>query len=295
MSVSSMTGFARVEGAESGFSWAWEIKSVNARSLDIRVRLPAGMDSIESELRSLVPKRLMRGNIFANLTLNKTSNSHDISINTDVLRNLIEIAKQFSKTHNVPLLGLDGLLSIRGVIEVKEEEETKQQKKELEDIILVGLGKALDQLVKSRYDEGENLRVSVENHLNCIEQYVEEACNIVSTQQSFFSERLLRQVKSLSDAMPALTEERLVQEATLLAVRADINEELDRLSAHIQGARELILNGSPLGRKLDFLCQEFNRETNTICSKSSNLDLTRVGLGLKASIEQMREQIQNLE
>ncbi len=295
MSVSSMTGFARVEGAESGFSWAWEIKSVNARSLDIRVRLPAGMDSIESELRSLVPKRLMRGNIFANLTLNKTSNSHDISINTDVLGNLIEIAKQFSKTHNVPLLGLDGLLSIRGVIEVKEEEETKQQKKELEDIILVGLGKALDQLVKSRYDEGENLRVSVENHLNCIEQYVEEACNIVSTQQSFFSERLLRQVKSLSDAMPALTEERLVQEATLLAVRADITEELDRLSAHIQGARELILNGSPLGRKLDFLCQEFNRETNTICSKSSNLDLTRVGLGLKASIEQMREQIQNLE
>ena len=295
MSVSSMTGFARVEGAESGFSWAWEIKSVNARSLDIRVRLPAGMDSIESELRSLVPKRLMRGNIFANLTLNKTSNSHDISINTDVLGNLIEIAKQFSKTHNVPLLGLDGLLSIRGVIEVKEEEETKQQKKELEDIILVGLGKALDQLVKSRYDEGENLRVSVENHLNCIEQYVGEACNIVSTQQSFFSERLLRQVKSLSDAMPALTEERLVQEATLLAVRADINEELDRLSAHIQGARELILNGSPLGRKLDFLCQEFNRETNTICSKSSNLDLTRVGLGLKASIEQMREQIQNLE
>jgi len=295
VSVSSMTGFARVEGAESGFSWAWEIKSVNARSLDIRVRLPAGMDSIESELRSLVPKRLMRGNIFANLTLNKTSNSHDISINTDVLGNLIEIAKQFSKTHNVPLLGLDGLLSIRGVIEVKEEEETKQQKKELEDIILVGLGKALDQLVKSRYDEGENLRVSVENHLNCIEQYVEEACNIVSTQQSFFSERLLRQVKSLSDAMPALTEERLVQEATLLAVRADITEELDRLSAHIQGARELILNGSPLGRKLDFLCQEFNRETNTICSKSSNLDLTRVGLGLKASIEQMREQIQNLE
>ena len=295
MSVSSMTGFARVEGAESGFSWAWEIKSVNARSLDIRVRLPAGMDSIESELRSLVPKRLMRGNIFANLTLNKTSNSHDISINTDVLGNLIKIAKQFSKTHNVPLLGLDGLLSIRGVIEVKEEEETKQQKKELEDIILVGLGKALDQLVKSRYDEGENLRVSVENHLNCIEQYVGEACNIVSTQQSFFSERLLRQVKSLSDAMPALTEERLVQEATLLAVRADINEELDRLSAHIQGARELILNGSPLGRKLDFLCQEFNRETNTICSKSSNLDLTRVGLGLKASIEQMREQIQNLE
>ena len=290
-----MTGFARVEGAESGFSWAWEIKSVNARSLDIRVRLPAGMDSIESELRSLVPKRLMRGNIFANLTLNKTSNSQDISINTDVLGNLIEIAKQFSKTHNVPLLGLDGLLSIRGVIEVKEEEETKQQKKELEDIILVGLGKALDQLVKSRYDEGENLRVSVENHLNCIEQYVGEACNIVSTQQSFFSERLLRQVKSLSDAMPALTEERLVQEATLLAVRADINEELDRLSAHIQGARELILNGSPLGRKLDFLCQEFNRETNTICSKSSNLDLTRVGLGLKASIEQMREQIQNLE
>ena len=295
MSVSSMTGFARVEGAESGFSWAWEIKSVNARSLDIRVRLPAGMDSIESELRSLVPKRLMRGNIFANLTLNKTSNSHDISINTDVLGNLIKIAKQFSKTHNVPLLGLDGLLSIRGVIEVKEEEETKQQKKELEDIILVGLGKALDQLVKSRYDEGEILRVSVENHLNCIEQYVGEACNIVSTQQSFFSERLLRQVKSLSDAMPALTEERLVQEATLLAVRADINEELDRLSAHIQGARELILNGSPLGRKLDFLCQEFNRETNTICSKSSNLDLTRVGLGLKASIEQMREQIQNLE
>ena len=295
MSVSSMTGFARVEGAESGFSWAWELKSVNARSLDIRVRLPAGMDSIESELRSLVQKRLMRGNIFANLILNKTSNNHEISINTEVLGNLIEIAKQFSKTHNVPLSGFDGFLSIRGVIEVKEEEETEQQKKELQDIILVGLGRALDQLVKSRYDEGKSLRVSLENHLNCIEQYVEEACNIVSTQQSFFTERLLRQVKSLFDEVPALTEERLMQEVTLLVVKADINEELDRLSAHIQGARELILNGSPLGRKLDFLCQEFNREANTICSKSSNLDLTRVGLGLKASIEQMREQVQNLE
>jgi len=290
-----MTGFARVEGAESGFSWAWELKSVNARSLDIRVRLPAGMDSIESELRSLVQKRLMRGNIFANLTLNKTSNSHEISINTEVLGKLIEIAKQFSKTHNVPLSGFDGFLSIRGVIEVKEEEETEQQKKELQDIILLGLGRALDQLVKSRYDEGKSLRVSLENHLNCIEQYVEEACNIVSTQQSFFTERLLRQVKSLFDEVPALTEERLMQEVTLLVVKADINEELDRLSAHIQGARELILNGSPLGRKLDFLCQEFNREANTICSKSSNLDLTRVGLGLKASIEQMREQVQNLE
>ena len=153
----------------------------------------------------------------------------------------------------------------------------------------------MDQLVKSRYDEGKSLRVSLENHLNCIEQYVEEACNIVSTQQSFFTERLLRQVKSLFDEVPALTEERLMQEVTLLVVKADINEELDRLSAHIQGARELILNGSPLGRKLDFLCQEFNREANTICSKSSNLDLTRVGLGLKASIEQMREQVQNLE
>ena len=295
MSVSSMTGFARVEGAESGFSWAWELKSVNARSLDIRVRLPAGMDSIESKLRSLLQKRLMRGNIFANLILNKTSNNHEISINTEVLGNLIEIAKQFSKTHNVPLSGFDGFLSIRGVIEVKEEEETEQQKKELQDIILLGLGRALDQLVKSRYDEGKSLRVSLENHLNCIEQYVEEACNIVSTQQSFFTERLLRQVKSLFDEVPALTEERLMQEVTLLVVKADINEELDRLSAHIQGARELILNGSPLGRKLDFLCQEFNREANTICSKSSNLDLTRVGLGLKASIEQMREQVQNLE
>jgi len=290
-----MTGFARVEGAESGFSWAWELKSVNARSLDIRVRLPTGMDSIEAELRSLVPKRLVRGNIFANLTLNKTSNGHEISINTEVLEKLIEIAKQLSKTHNVPLLGFDGFLSIRGVIEVKEEEETKQQINESEKIILVGLERALDELVKSRYDEGESLKVSVEHHLDCIEQYVEKACNIVSTQQSFFTERLLRQVRSLSDEVPALTEERLAQEVTLLAVKADIKEELDRLSAHIQGARELILNGSPLGRKLDFLCQEFNREANTICSKSSNLDLTRVGLDLKTSTEQMREQIQNLE
>ena len=153
----------------------------------------------------------------------------------------------------------------------------------------------MGELVKSRHDEGGSLKVSVENHLDCIEHYVEEACNIVSTQKSFFTERLLQQVKSLSDEVPALTEERLVQEVTLLAVKADINEELDRLSAHIQGARELILKGSPLGRKLDFLCQEFNREANTICSKSSNLDLTRLGLDLKASIEQMREQIQNLE
>ena len=289
-----MTGFARVEGAESDFSWVWELKSVNARSLDIKLRLPAGMECMETKLKGLLANKLSRGNIFGSLTLNKTIKGQDVTINTPVLEKLINVGKEISVTHSIPSPNVDGLLSIRGIIEIREL-ESEEQRKAIENVSLRELKKAINQLVKRRADEGEHLYSSVVNHLNCIERFIKNACEITSTQRELLQERLMKKIQSLNFENPELSEERLAQEVTILVVKADVQEELDRLSAHIKGARVLLREGSPLGRKLDFLCQEFNREANTICSKSSNLDLTRVGLDLKASIEQMREQVQNIE
>tara|TARA_B100000676_G_scaffold312180_1_gene385151 strand:+ start:650 stop:1519 length:870 start_codon:yes stop_codon:yes gene_type:complete len=289
-----MTGFARVEGVESDFSWVWELRSVNARSLDIKLRLPAGMECMETKLKGLLANKLSRGNIFGSLILKKTINGQDVKINTPVLEKLIKVGKKISATHNIPSPNVDGLLSIKGIIEIKDV-ESDEQRKTIENVSLQELKKAIDQLVKSRADEGKNLHVSIEAHLDCIERFIENACEITSTQRGLLQERLMKKIQSLHIENPELSEERLAQEVTILAVKADVQEELDRLSAHIEGARVLLREGSPLGRKLDFLCQEFNREANTICSKSSNLDLTRIGLDLKASIEQMREQVQNIE
>ncbi|MBS40784.1 MAG: YicC family protein [Rhodospirillales bacterium] len=289
-----MTGFARVEGTESDFSWVWELRSVNARSLDIKLRLPAGMECMETKLKGLLANKLSRGNIFGSLTLNKTKNGQDVTINIPVLEKLIKVGKEISATHNIPSPNVDGFLSIRGIVEIREL-ESKEQRKAIENVSLRELEKAINQLVKSRAYEGKNLHANVVGHLDCIEGFIKNACEITSTQRGVLQERLMKKIQSLNFENPELSDERLAQEVAILAVKADVQEELDRLSAHIKGARLLLREGSPLGRKLDFLCQEFNREANTICSKSSNLDLTRVGLDLKASIDQMREQVQNIE
>ncbi len=186
-------------------------------------------------------------------------------------------------------------MAIRGVLEVRDEEENDQRLKNIEIAILEGLSKGLDELVKNRYAEGERLVVSIGRHLDEIDSLIAEAFSIDEAQPAVILKRMREQINSLANELPALTEERLAQEAAILAVKADIREELDRISAHVEGGRELIESGSPVGRKLDFLCQEFNREANTVCSKSSDLNLTRLGLQLKAVIERLREQIQNIE
>jgi len=290
-----MTGFARIDGAEDGYNWVWELRSVNSRSLDVRLRLPNGMDHIEAGLRKIIAERLTRGNISVSLTLQKPPSRQEVLINSEVLNQILDLSKKLSEAHNFSPPSVDGLLTIRGVLEVRDEEENDQQRKILEKAVLDAFAKALDELVQNRYAEGERLAVSVGRHLNEIDSYITEASSIDEVQPAVIVKRLREQINSLANELPALTEDRLAQEAAILAVKSDIREELDRLSAHVEGGRELIEGGSPVGRKLDFLCQEFNREANTVCSKSSALKLTRVGLELKAAIERLREQIQNIE
>ena len=290
-----MTGFARIDGAEDGYNWVWELRSVNSRSLDVRLRLPNGMEHIETGARNMVSEQLTRGNVSVSLTLQKPPSRQEVLIKSEVLNQILQISKKLSEDHNVSPPSVDGLLAIRGVLEVRDEEENDQQLKNIEIAIFEGLSKGLDELVKNRYAEGERLVVSIGRHLDEIESLIAEASSIDEAQPAVILKRMREKINSLANELPALTEERLAQEAAILAVKADIREELDRISAHVEGGRELIESGSPVGRKLDFLCQEFNREANTVCSKSSDLNLTRLGLQLKAVIERLREQIQNIE
>lgn len=290
-----MTGFSRVEGTEDGYSWVWELRSVNARSLDIRLRIPSGMDRLEAEFRKAVAEQLNRGNVLASLTVMRPPRKQEVSINSEILNQVLTASDELSKSDNVSPPSVDGLLAVRGVLEVQEEEETEEQQQKLDADVIAAFSKAITELVENRVAEGERLALTINGHLDEIESCVEEAAGIAAAQPAAITKRMREQVKVLASEVPALTEERLAQEVAVLAVKADIREELDRLSAHVEGARELLNGGSPVGRKLDFLCQEFNREANTVCSKSSDLDLTRVGLELKAVIERLREQIQNIE
>jgi len=290
-----MTGFSRVEGTEDGYSWAWELRSVNARSLDIRLRLPSGMDRLEAGFRKAVSEQINRGNVSATLTVTRPARKQEVSINSEILDQVMAISNELSSSENVSPPSVDGLLAVRGVLEVQEEEETEDQKNRLDSEVAAAFANAITGLFDNRIAEGERLAITINAHLDEIERCVQEAAGIAAAHPASIAKRMREQVRALASEVPALTEERLAQEVALLAVKADIREELDRLAAHVEGARELLAEGSPVGRKLDFLCQEFNREANTVCSKSSDLDLTRVGLELKAVIERLREQIQNIE
>jgi uncharacterized protein (TIGR00255 family) len=290
-----MTGFSRVEGTEDGYSWAWELRSVNARSLDVRLRVPSGMDRLEAGFRKAIADQINRGNVSATLIVSRPPRKQEVSVNSEILDQLLTLSSKLSNLENVSPPSVDGLLTVRGVLEVQEEEETTKQQGKLDGEVVAAFAQATTELVENRIAEGERLAITINGHLDEIDRCVQAAASIVAAQPAAIAKRMREQVRALAAEVPALTEERLAQEVALLAVKADIREELDRLAAHVEGARELLAGGSPVGRKLDFLCQEFNREANTVCSKSSDLNLTRVGLELKAVIERLREQIQNIE
>jgi len=290
-----MTGFSRVEGTEDGYSWAWELRSVNARSLDVRLRVPSGMDRLEAGFRKAIADQINRGNVSATLIVTRPPRKQEVSVNSEILDQLLTLSSKLSNLENVSPPSVDGLLTVRGVLEVQEEEETTEQQGKLDGEVVAAFAQATTELVENRIAEGERLAITINGHLDEIDRCVQAAASIVAAQPAAIAKRMREQVRALAAEVPALTEERLAQEVALLAVKADIREELDRLAAHVEGARELLAGGSPVGRKLDFLCQEFNREANTVCSKSSDLNLTRVGLELKAVIERLHEQIQNIE
>jgi uncharacterized protein (TIGR00255 family) len=293
-----MTGFARAEGSQDGFSWVWELKSVNGKSLDLRLRLPPGFDHIEPQLRSSLAAQLKRGNVSANLSVVQAKPSGGgIRVNREALGQILALVEELSGNTAAAAPRLDGLLGLRGILESAEDEltETSELRERRSASVLASWETALAQLVKARESEGARLAAVLRERLDEIAGLAHAAEHSAATQPAALKERLRALVAALLEASSSLPEERLAQEAAVLVARADVREELDRLRAHLAAAGELLGEGAMIGRRFDFLCQEFNREANTLCSKSADVELTRIGLALKAAIEQLREQIQNIE
>jgi uncharacterized protein (TIGR00255 family) len=292
-----MTGFARTEGSLDGFSWAWELKSVNSKTLDLRLRLPPGLDHLEPQLRTSLAARLKRGNVSANLSVQRAATAGGgIQVNRAALDQILALVDELAGHTAAAAPRLDGLLGLRGVLESAEEAvETTEIREARSAAVLASWATALQQLVAVREAEGIRLAANLRERLGEIAGFAGAAERSAAAQPPALRERLRTLVAALLDASPALPEERLAQEAALLVAKADIREELDRLKAHLAAADDLLREGAAIGRRFDFLCQEFNREANTLCSKSADIDLTRIGLGLKAAIEQLREQVQNIE
>jgi uncharacterized protein (TIGR00255 family) len=291
-----MTGFARASGAEGAYGWAWEVRSVNGRSLDVRSRLPAGLENLEAPVRSEAAKRFNRGNISTTLTLERREGGAQLRLNRAALDQLISLASEYKGHGGVAPAQLDGLLAVRGVVEIIESgSESDAERTAREAAILASLGRALDELAIARGQEGRALAATLTAHLDEIEALVTTAAANAATQPAGIRARLQAQIAELIGAETPVAPERLAQEVAMMATRADVREELDRLRAHIAAARALIGEGGPVGRRIDFLSQEFNREANTLCSKSTDIELTRTGLALKAVIDRLREQAANIE
>jgi uncharacterized protein (TIGR00255 family) len=295
VAVFSMTGFARSEGACGETHWAWEVKSVNGRTLEVRCRLPQRMDWLEPIARDAATARLRRGHVGIALNFNRAETLLDLRVNEGLLEKLLAVAADAAADGRAAPPRIDGLLGLRGVVEtvVPEEDETAREARD--EALVSSLHDALDELSVARRAEGAQIEIALRNQLDEIETLTERAAAAPALAPEAIKARLAEKLAALLDENAGLPEEKIAQEAALLALKADVREELDRLRAHLVGARELLDDGEAVGRKLDFLCQEFNREANTLCSKSNDLALTRSGLDLKAVIDQFREQIQNVE
>ena len=295
MTLKSMTGFARTDGVHGDTSWFWEVRSVNGRSLDLRLRLPAGLERLEAGARSLCQEKLARGNCTVSLGIRRDAGQTEIKLNEAALAQARAVAERAQGLTDLKGVRLDTLLNMRGVVETAEPEESEEQQAALGHALLAGLAAALDQLVAARAAEGKRLQEVIEKQLAAIDGLIACAASAAARQPQLLGERIREQVARLTDTGVALEPERLHQEALLLAAKADIQEELDRLRSHVASANELMASSQPVGRKLEFLSQEFNREANTICSKAADIEISRTGIELKTVIDQLREQVQNIE
>jgi uncharacterized protein (TIGR00255 family) len=294
MTIRSMTGFARIEGARGPARWHWEIRSVNGRGLDLRLRLPPGLDSLEPRLREVAQKRLARGNVSANLTLVREAATGAIRLNEAVLMQVVAAADRARELTGSAPASLESLLAVRGVLEVAETTDLADDH-DLAKQLVAAFERALLALVEARATEGRRLAAVLADQLVQIETLTATAASSPARSPDAIRERLAEQVSRLLEASSALDLARLHQEAALIATKADIEEEVQRLGSHVAAARELLEGSEPVGRKLEFLAQEFNREANTLCSKANAPEITRAGLALKAIIDQLREQVQNIE
>jgi uncharacterized protein (TIGR00255 family) len=292
--IASMTGFARSEGTIDGIAWAWELRSVNGRTLELRFRLPNGWDGREAGWRELAGKSLKRGNVTANLTIKRPSETR-LELDPLALEQVLKIATDLHRRiPGSPPPSPDALLSLPGVLRQAQADAQEERDAVAVDVQAGFIG-ALDGLVDSRRAEGARLAAVLTQHLRDIAALCADAAVQAAGQPAAQRARLLENLQALLREAPGLSEDRIGQEVALLASRSDVREELDRLNSHIAAAHDLLKEGANIGRKLDFLIQEFNREANTLCSKSATAALTATGLKLKAAIEQLREQVQNIE
>jgi uncharacterized protein (TIGR00255 family) len=295
MTLSSMTGFARSQGQSASYAWTWEVKSVNAKSLDLRLRLPPGWDALEVPVRKRTAERLARGALQAALSIAREGIAPVVRVNEGVLEAVLATLQKLAGRVVAEPARLDGILGVKGVIEVVDAQEREDERRSAEAAVLTGFEAALADLAQMRRHEGEVLGRVLEQRLSEIVALAARADAAPGRRPEAIKQRLSEQVAALVETGTRLDADRLYQEAILLAAKADVREELDRLRAHVEQARKLIAGGGAVGRRLDFLAQELNRESNTLCAKSNDVELTNIGLELKTVVEQFREQVQNLE
>jgi uncharacterized protein (TIGR00255 family) len=295
MALSSMTGFARGHGVSGPYAWAWEIKSVNGKGLDVRLRTPAGWDAVEIPVRARAAETLSRGSVQAMLTVQRSGAAPTVRVNTPVLDAILSAMREFGAKIKTSPPSLDGLLALKGVIEVTDAEENETERRAAEAAVIAGFAAGLASLAEMRRSEGAALARVLAARLDEIATLVERAEQAPGRRPEAIRARLAEQVATLLEQSERLDPDRLHQEAIMIATKADVREELDRLTAHVEQARRLIAEGGPIGRRLDFLAQELNREANTLCAKANDVELTNIGLELKAAVEQFREQVQNVE
>jgi uncharacterized protein (TIGR00255 family) len=291
--IASMTGFARAQGQDGKRQWVWEARSVNGKGFDVRCRLPGGLDGVEFAAREAAAKRFKRGNINISLNVARIGEAASLRLNEELLARLVDLAAEWRDKLDAPPPRIESLMAIKGVVESVEEEQGGDE--EFEKALLTSFDETMKGLATARSEEGARLKTLVAGQLDAIAALAEASEKSAALKPEAIRERLKTRIAEIVGAEPSLSEDRLLQEAALLAAKGDVREELDRLKAHIAAARTMLAQGGAVGRRFDFLCQEFNREANTLCSKSGDLELTRIGLELKAVIEQMREQIQNIE
>ncbi|MGK9050013.1 YicC/YloC family endoribonuclease [Neorhizobium petrolearium] len=295
MTLQSMTGFARSEGSSGRNRFAWELRSVNGKGLDIRLRLPSGLERLEPDVRRLISEKFSRGNLQATLSLTVTETKVEAVLNREALAAVLALREELGDLVDPSPLRLDTLLGIRGLVDIREPEEDEEAIAARDAAILAGLTEALVRLGRMREGEGAALAAVLKGQVARIAELAEVVEADPSRQPEEIAKRLSLQLAALLQEAPTLDRDRLHAEAALLATKADLREEIDRLRAHVAAAGELIDKGGPVGRRLDFLAQEFNRESNTICSKSNSAAVTAAGIELKVVIDQFREQVQNLE
>jgi uncharacterized protein (TIGR00255 family) len=295
MALSSMTGFARGHGVAGAYAWSWEIKSVNAKGLDLRLRLPPGWDAIEVPARKRASEELARGTVYANLNVERKGAAPTVKVNEQVLAAVLAMIKGLSGKIDATPATLDGILGLKGVIEVTEEDESEDARRAAEAAVIAGFDKALADLAAMRREEGATLGHVLRARLEEISAFGQRAEAAPGRKPEAIKARLAEQVANLLAASQRFDSDRLHQEAIMLAAKADIREELDRLVSHVAQAKKLLSDGGPVGRRLDFLAQELHRESNTLTAKANDVELTNIGLELKTVVEQFREQVQNLE